>query len=251
MKYIIIGLILSMLILGGCTQKESQKYFEIVSEKQGSFHEIIILDSGEFFEKKGSENLSFDNQVIAGSMKKETAQSLTARAFELVKNQNPCIAGKDVYVNDIIYFDGANIARKCFYGSAEFNDLFSQSIIALTGTESNNNFFIHLIQNTGTNSLDYHLHSDGLVIITTYGKTNAISSATIKSISAGALNSLKTTTTQEILAKDANCSLSDSGYDYLEVQKDSTYAYYANCHKASKEKRDFYASALKILGEAK
>ena len=49
-----------------------------------------------------------------------------------------------------------------------------------------------------------------------------------------------------ILEKDTNCTLFDSGYEYIEVQKSTEYNYYASCSKNPKEKQDFYENAFEV-----
>lgn len=252
MKYAIIALVISLILFGGCVEKESAKYFEIVKESPGSFHEIIITESGEYFEKKGTQNLGYDTQVKAGIIAGKKAAELLQKAAQMITRPDNCDARSfSDPINDIIYFDKSSITRKCFIKSQEFEGMYLESAAALQPPEAENNFFIHLIEKRGLQSFDHHLHSSGLLITTVYDKTGALSSAEIKSIPPEALNKLKSAVTTEVLKKEENCGLSDSGYLYIEIQKGGAYTYYGYCTQVSIEKQDFYSNAQKIFGEAR
>ena len=243
LKAITFFLLLTLLLLGGCDKNTpAPKYFEIVTDDT-TFHEIIVVSSGEVFEKIGKSNLDFENQVKTSTMQKENATILFDKSKELAQKGTDCEFGK----KEIIIFENNTVIRKCFT-STDFDSFFNEVKTEIIGLTNTNNFFIHLITYENGKSVDRHLHSDGLLISTFY-TMNKMTSAQVKTLSTEKINQLKQLTNNQLFIQEPNCSPSEANYNYIEVQNDSNYIYYHNCEKNSTTKSTFFNEVLLRLGE--
>ncbi len=232
------------LLISGCTNppKETTEFFEIILDKENYFHEIIILSSGEVFEKKGPANLSQKNQVKTTQIDVASAKNFVQKAKDLAKKGTYCeYDGKE-----IIVFDTVKIEKKCFGNEKDFDNLF----VELTQAINNNaqeNFFIHIINNNKTKSFDYHLHSNGSLITTIYSY-NQLESARINKISEENIAAIKSNLTQDTTKQENLCAPFESGFNYAEIQQGENYNYYYVCEKNGQDKINFYNNALTLLG---
>jgi hypothetical protein len=239
---ILISLLCIVALLSGCDeQKTPTSYFEIVTDN-ASFHEIIVVTSGEVFEKIGKSNLDLENQVKTPTIQKEIAINLFNKSKVLAKKGIDCEFGS----KEIIVFENNTVVSKCF-DSNEFDLFFNEVKTNTANQNSQNNFFLHLINYKNGNSTDTHIHSNGLMISNSY-RINKMTSAQMSILPSAKLNELKQTITENILAKESNCDPFESNYSYIEIQKDDKYTYYYNCEKNSTDKSNFFNYAKGIIG---
>ncbi|MFA6065503.1 MAG: hypothetical protein WCW44_00890 [archaeon] len=239
---ILLSLLFIFSLLNGCDEKQPPtKYFEIVTDGT-SFHEIIVVPSGEVFEKIGKSNLDFENQVKTFTIQKEIAENLFNKSKELIKNGIDCEQG----TKEIIIFENNTVTNKCF-DSNEFDLFFKEVQKTTINQNSQNNFFIHLVTYKNNNASDMHLHSNGLLISTFY-KGNKIVSATMKTIPIEKINQLKESTLDSLFTKTDNCTPFESNYNYIEIQKDANYNYYYNCQNNSMDKINYFINTTIALG---
>jgi len=240
---ILISLLCVFALLSGCDEQKTQtSYFEIVTDTT-SFHEIIIVPSGEVFEKIGKSNLDLENQVKTTIIQKEIATNLFNKSKELTKSGIDCEYGS----KEIIVFENNAVIRKCF-DSNKFDLFFNEVKNSIANQTIQNNFFLHVITYNNGNSTDVHLHSNGLMISTFY-TLNKMTSAQMSILSLEKVNELKQAINQNILAKENNCTPIESNYNYIEIQKDEKYTYYYNCQNNSKDKSNFFSYAKGVIGE--
>jgi hypothetical protein len=245
MKTIILftSLLLAFLLLNGCAEeKAATSYFEIVTDST-NFHEIIIVPSGEVFEKVGWSNLDLENQVKTFLMQKETATNLFNKSKEIAQKGIDCEYGN----KEIIIFENNTVTRSCF-DSNEFDSFFSEVINETSKLTSSNNFFIHFVTYNKGQAVDMHLHSTGLLISTFY-TGNKMTSAEMKTISTEKVNLLKEVAYEQVFTPDSICSPDESNYNYIEIQKNNQYTYYYNCEKNNMYKTNFFKNAEKLLRE--
>ncbi len=242
-KVILLVLILLTILLEGCyEEKTSTSYFEIVIDSN-TFHEIIIVPSGEVFDKVGHSNLDFENQIKTSLIQKETALMLFEKSKELAQKGIDCEYGE----KELIVFENNTINRKCFT-STNFDSFFSEVKMAADSTIALDNFFIHLITSNGGRIVDQHLHSNGLLITTNY-TLNSMTNASMKKITPNKIAQLKQAINDQILVSETTCSPTESEYNYVEIQDEQKYTYYYNCPKNSSDKTNFFETAKIILGE--
>jgi len=245
MKIPIIGILLIFLfiLLTGCVEEKTPtSYFEIVID-ENNFHEIIIVPSGEVFEKIGKSNLDLENQVKTFTIQKEIATNLFNKSKELAKNGTDCEYGP----KEIILFENNTVQKICF-DSNEFDSFFNEIIEKLTLSKVTDNYFVHLITYDEKGVIDRHLHSNGL-LISTFHTGNTMTSASMKTLTVEKVNQLKQLTNAQVLLKETLCTPIESNYNYIEIQKDDKYTYYYNCQKNNTNKISFFTNALQILGE--
>ncbi len=239
---ILISLLFIFSLLNGCDEKQTpSSYFEIVTDDT-SFHEIIIVSSGEVFEKIGKSNLDLDNQVNTSVIQKEIAVYLFNKSKELAKKGIDCEYG----AKEIIVFENNTIIRKCF-DSNEFDLFFNEVKNSIANQPTENNFFLHLITYNNGNATDVHIHQNGLMISTFY-TLNKLTSAQMSILPIEKVNQLKQAITAEVLSKETTCSPTESNYNYIEIQKDDKYTYYYNCQKNSNAKTTFFTYAKGVIG---
>ncbi|MEK6958570.1 MAG: hypothetical protein AABW59_00845 [archaeon] len=242
----LISSIFCLFLIFGCTSPGEFEYFEIVQDKQGYFHEVIILNTGQVMEKTGPSNLSFENSVRNARISPEKAKLLIQDANSLIQKGSACEYGE----KEIIFYSGGVLSKTCF-NSAEFDSLFLDVTSSIASEYSVDNFFVHLVY-AGRNGMnDYHLFNDGLVLENDYSLGGELSSVSFKKIESVLLENLKNSATGSMFENDNNCSLETSGYRYVEIQKGQSYNYYVYCDEISQSKKDFYDGVLKALGEAK
>jgi hypothetical protein len=240
---LIVSLLISILLLNGCgEEKVSPSYFEIVTDSS-NFHEIIIVTSGEVFEKVGMSNLDLENQVKTPKIQKEIAFNLFNKAKEIVKTGTDCEYG----AKQIIVFENNSVTKGCFYNS-EFDTFFEEVKKETSQVTPLSNFFIHLITYDRGQAIDRHLHADGL-LISTYYTGNRLTSAQMETLPVEKVIQLKQLITEQVLTGETVCPPEESNFTYTEIQKDNMYTYYYNCQKNNADKTSFFNSTKNMFGE--
>jgi hypothetical protein len=238
---------------------DGNEYFELVTDTEKGFFEVIISSHGEALAKNSKSIKSTETRANTAVIPVEKAILLLNKVKKFSEKTVECLTGeKELWV-----YTKGEVKKTCAPENdlilvEEHNSLLNESkeLIEQYLVPEKDIFYVHLIKvERGVTAKVYHLFSYGLLMYNEYNIPNdKIVGASLSTVPFERINELKAMVTPNIFETGQDkCDFltRDGSYKYLEMQFEDKFIWYLYCNNGENDMTAFFDALLKTMEDFK